>query len=121
MNGIVVKEIKKKFNKKEVLKNINLQIKPGKIYGLLGRNGAGKSTLLSIIANRIFPNEGDVMLDGSTVFENDEALGQLYLMSERNLYSKGSKLKQLFVTTELLYGALIIITPKNWPTYLNWI
>ncbi|WP_311407864.1 ABC transporter ATP-binding protein [Liquorilactobacillus uvarum] len=104
MDGIVIKEIKKNFSKKTVLENINLQIKPGKIYGLLGRNGAGKSTLLSIIANRIFPNEGNVTLDGSTVFENDEALGKIYLMSERNLYSNSSKLRQLLNTTELLYG-----------------
>lgn len=104
MDGIIVKEIKKSFNKATILKNIDLQIKPGKIYGLLGRNGAGKSTLLSIITNRIFSDEGTVMLDGNTVFENDEALGQLYLMSERNLYSNSSKLRQLFNTTELLYG-----------------
>lgn len=104
MDGIIVKGIKKSFNKATILKNIDLQIKPGKIYGLLGRNGAGKSTLLSIITNRIFSDEGTVMLDGNTVFENDEALGQLYLMSERNLYSNSSKLRQLFNTTELLYG-----------------
>ncbi|KRL00473.1 ABC transporter ATP-binding protein [Liquorilactobacillus capillatus] len=104
MEGIVVKGIQKNFGKKTVLQDVDLQIKPGKIYGLLGRNGAGKSTLLSIIANRIFPNMGTITLDGQTVFENDKALGQMYLMSERNLYSKSSKLKHLLGTTELLYG-----------------
>ena len=35
---------------KTVLKNVNLELEPGKIYGLIGRNGAGKTTLLSLMS-----------------------------------------------------------------------
>ncbi|MDN2454296.1 ABC transporter ATP-binding protein [Lactobacillus sp. UCMA15818] len=103
--GIEVKNIQKKFNKKKILSDVSLELEPGKIYGLLGRNGAGKSTLLSIIANRIFSDSGDVVLDGESVFERDEALGQIYLMSERNLYPEGAKIEKIFKLTELFYGS----------------
>lgn len=42
---LVAENIKKKFDKKEVLKGINFTFEKGKIYGLLGRNGARKNYL----------------------------------------------------------------------------
>ncbi len=44
---LVIKNLKKSFEKKEVLKDINFEFEKGKIYGLLGRNGAGKTTLFN--------------------------------------------------------------------------
>ncbi|KRL05623.1 hypothetical protein [Liquorilactobacillus oeni] len=44
-------------------------------------------------------------MDGTTVFDNDDTLGQIYLMSEQNLYSESERLRKLFKTTELLYGS----------------
>ena len=46
---LVIKNLKKNFEKKEVLKNINFEFEKGKIYGLLGRNGAGKTTLFNCL------------------------------------------------------------------------
>ncbi len=45
---------------KEALKEVNIQIKPGKITGFLGPNGAGKSTTIKIILNFLKPEEGTV-------------------------------------------------------------
>ena len=42
---LIVKNLKKKFDKKEVLKGINFEFEKGKIYGLLGRNGARKNNI----------------------------------------------------------------------------
>lgn len=61
---IKVDGISKQFGNKQILKSINLEIEPNRIYGLLGRNGAGKSTLLNILTDRIFPNGGSVTVDG---------------------------------------------------------
>ena len=41
--------IVKTYSGKDVLREVTLDIQPGKIYGLIGRNGAGKTTLLSIL------------------------------------------------------------------------
>ena len=61
---LVIKHLKKSFEKKEVLKDINFEFEKGKIYGLLGRNGAGKTTLFNCL------NE-DLELDGGEFYIND--------------------------------------------------
>lgn len=45
-----------------VLKNINLSIEKGKIYGLIGQNGAGKTTLMRILLGITFPTSGEILL-----------------------------------------------------------
>ncbi|WP_342046929.1 ATP-binding cassette domain-containing protein [Bacillus sp. OTU530] len=56
MNSTVlnIKNVKKSFKENEVLKNVNITVKTGSIYALLGANGAGKSTLLRIVTGLIF-------------------------------------------------------------------
>lgn len=46
------------------LRNINLTIKRGTTFGILGRNGSGKSTILQIIASVLQPSSGEVQIDG---------------------------------------------------------
>jgi len=47
---IVINNLIKSFGKKQVLKGVNLNFEPGKIYGVVGKNGAGKTTLFNCIA-----------------------------------------------------------------------
>ena len=61
---LVVKNLKKNFEKKEVLKDINFKFEKGKIYGLLGRNGAGKTTFFNCL------NE-DIDIDAEEFFIED--------------------------------------------------
>lgn len=53
-----------KHNAFWALKNINLKINEGEIFGVLGRNGAGKSTLLKVISKVLIPREGRVWIKG---------------------------------------------------------
>ena len=55
---------KSKIEKKEVLKNINLKIKKGETVALIGVNGSGKSTLLKLMTKIIYPNEGEITING---------------------------------------------------------
>lgn len=48
------------FNGKEVIKNVNMHIKRGEIYGFLGPNGAGKTTIMKMITNLIKPTSGQI-------------------------------------------------------------
>lgn len=52
----------KSFGERQVLKDINLTIEPGKIVGLLGKNGAGKSTLLKLINELLTPTSGEILV-----------------------------------------------------------
>lgn len=55
----------------DVLKNINLSIKPGQIIGITGPVGSGKSTLLSILTGLIRPDRGQVFVDGTDICDID--------------------------------------------------
>jgi ABC-type multidrug transport system ATPase subunit len=56
--------------KKIVLNNINLYIKPGELVGLLGVNGAGKTTLASIISSLHPATVGDVKFKGQSIYQD---------------------------------------------------
>ncbi|MBU0648238.1 ATP-binding cassette domain-containing protein [Patescibacteria group bacterium] len=57
-----VKDIAKRFGDKEVLKGVNLEMRgPGRVL-LSGKNGSGKSTLLKIIAGKLLPDSGEMMI-----------------------------------------------------------
>lgn len=63
-DAIVVRNVTKKFGKVEVLKRVDMRIKQGEFYALMGPNGSGKTTLTSIIASVRYPTSGEVMIYG---------------------------------------------------------
>ena len=63
---LVIKNLKKNFEKKEVLKEINFEFEKGKIYGLLGRNGAGKTTLFNCLNEDLEIDSGEFYLVDTT-------------------------------------------------------
>ena len=87
MSQLVCENISKQYKKKEVLRDVNLTIEQGKIYGLVGRNGAGKTTLLSIMTAQNPATGGTVTLDGMPVWENQKALDHLCFSRELNTLS----------------------------------
>ena len=58
------KNLGKKYGKHQVLHELNIQVKKGDIYGLIGRNGAGKTTLIRILCGLQSPSEGTYSLYG---------------------------------------------------------
>ncbi|WP_077318047.1 ABC-F family ATP-binding cassette domain-containing protein [Virgibacillus proomii] len=63
---IELKEVSKSFGEKKILANMNQLLIPGDRLGIVGPNGAGKTTLLHMIAGRISPDQGEVII-GDTV------------------------------------------------------
>ena len=55
---IEMKQLSKSFGNYQVLKDLNLTIPTGRIFGLIGPNGSGKSTLLRIMAGIVQPDAG---------------------------------------------------------------
>ena len=105
MNGIEVKGVSKNFGTLAALKGVNVLFEENRIYGLLGRNGAGKSTLLNVITGRIFAEQGTVTIDGEVSAENDRALKNIYMMSEKNYFPEGMKVRDAFKWTKEFYPA----------------
>lgn len=64
-----IKNLKKSFKKKEVLRGVNFSVNPGEIVCLLGNNGAGKTTLINCILKMIKPDSGIIELDGKNIFD----------------------------------------------------
>ena len=66
-----VKNLNKTYNKNiHALKNLNLEVKEGEIFGLLGPNGAGKSTFINILAGLTTKTSGDVVVWGFNMDDN---------------------------------------------------
>ena len=86
MNKLTYENVTMRFGDVTALDHVSLTLEPGHIYGLLGRNGAGKSTLLSVTANWRHATEGDVLLNGESVWENTRAQQQIVCMSDGNLF-----------------------------------
>lgn len=61
---VELKNITKRFPGVVALRNMNLQIKPGEIHGLIGENGAGKSTLIKVLTGVYMAEEGEIWVDG---------------------------------------------------------
>ena len=82
---LVVKNLKKKFEKKEVLNDINFEFQKGKIYGLLGRNGAGKTTFFNCLNEDLEIDAGEFFIEDSVKQRKMEAEDIGYVLSTPNV------------------------------------
>ena len=64
---IRLEAVSKSFGSVQANKAIDLDIRSGRILALLGENGAGKSTLMSILAGRLQPDSGRILVEGEPV------------------------------------------------------
>jgi len=62
---VTIHQVKKKYDKREVLKGLDLQIKEGEFVAIVGKSGCGKSTLLRLVAGLENMNDGSIKLDGT--------------------------------------------------------
>ncbi|MDO4804677.1 MAG: ABC transporter ATP-binding protein [Lachnospiraceae bacterium] len=98
MSDVIVKleHVAKNYGNHSVLRDVNMQVNRGDIYGLIGRNGAGKTTIFKMILGLSERTSGSVSIDGSTtekeLFKNRNKIGFLvgtkfygYLSARENL------------------------------------
>ena len=63
-NSIELKNVSFDYDKKNIFKNLNLNMSLGKVYGFKGKSGSGKSTLINIILGLLKPTNGKLIVDG---------------------------------------------------------
>lgn len=66
-----IKNIGKKFDGIDVVKDVNMTLESGKIYGFIGKNGSGKSVLLKMICGFYVPTSGTILQDGYDYIKNN--------------------------------------------------
>ena len=69
--SLEIKNISKKYNNQDALKNVSFSLKRGDIVGFLGPNGAGKTTLMKIITSTLKQDLGDVIIFGNNTLKNE--------------------------------------------------
>lgn len=65
MLTLALRQINKSFPGVRVLREIDLDIRPGEIHAICGENGAGKSTLMNILSGNLQPDDGSIMINGA--------------------------------------------------------
>lgn len=66
---IELKNIEKSFGKYQVLKDISLNIEPGKITAIVGPNGSGKTTIIKSILGLVKPDKGEILINNKSVIK----------------------------------------------------
>jgi ABC-2 type transport system ATP-binding protein len=86
MSALRLHQVSKRFAEMTAVDSLSLQVEEGWMYGLLGPNGAGKTTTIRMILNIIRPDQGQILLWGTTERNITNRVG--YLPEERGLYRK---------------------------------
>lgn len=73
-------QVTKRYEDKDALSDLNLEIRDGEIFGLIGHNGAGKTTTISILTSIIEASYGEVYVDDMALSQHRDAIKKKSLM-----------------------------------------
>lgn len=111
-----LQHISKKYGHVQALNDVDFRINRNEIVGLLGDNGAGKSTLVRIMSGIEYPDDGQVMRDGTPVSirsrKDSERLGIETIYQDSALVGSASIMRNFFAGRELTLGLGILDTRK---------
>lgn len=87
--------VSKEFGDFKALDNINIKINKGTIHGIIGENGAGKTTLLQMLAGVYDVEQGEILIEGENVYDNNNIKKKIGYVADRNQYFKDYKIKEM--------------------------
>ncbi len=93
----------KSFETKNALDGINITIKEGSVYGLVGSNGSGKSTLLRMISGVYSADGGEILVDGKNPFNNTEVKSQICYLPDTPFFIHQSNIDEMAKYYAMLY------------------
>lgn len=93
------KNISYRYNKKNILNNINFEIENNNFIGVTGKTGSGKTTLLDLISLLIEPNEGSITLDGKNIFNQKKFWQKKIAYVPQNVFlSEGGIIENIIIS-----------------------
>jgi ABC-type sugar transport system ATPase subunit len=115
---IVAKGITKAFSGVVVLKNIDFQINPGEVHGVVGENGAGKTTLMKIINGVFPPTEGSIFVEGKEKKinspHNARQLGIVLIHQEPLTFQDLNVTENIFLGNDAVYRRGLVDWKSNY-------
>jgi ABC-2 type transport system ATP-binding protein len=110
-----IKGISKRYGQTVALQDLGFDVRPGELFGFVGRNGAGKTTMMRIVLGVLAADAGEVRWDGAPLdFEARRRIG--YMPEERGLYPKMRLADQLSYLGELhgMTGSEARVSAVRW-------
>jgi len=93
---IQISNLRKRFGKFNVLKNVNLDLKEGQVIALIGPNGCGKTTLIKSILGMVIPNDGDITVQGKSINGKWMYRDSIGYMPQMGRYPENLSVAQIF-------------------------
>ena len=94
---------KKSFGDIEAVQDVSATIKEGEVFGLVGTNGAGKSTFLRMVAGVLKTDEGQILIDGEDVFENEAVKNKLFFIPDEQYFFPNSTPQDMMEYYAMIY------------------
>jgi Cu-processing system ATP-binding protein len=92
---IEIKDLHKSFGKVKVLSNLDLSIRKGGIFAVLGPNGSGKTTLIKSILGMVVPDKGSIRIDGQEVLNKFEYRNEIDYLPQIARFPGNLSVKEL--------------------------
>lgn len=89
MSYININQVSKSFKGISIFENLNFAVEKGKIYGIIGHNGSGKSVLFKLICGFLFPDSGEIIVDGEVIGKNKRFPNNFGMIIDRPGYIAG--------------------------------
>ncbi len=112
-----VQNLSKSFYEKEVLKNININLKPGEVHAIIGENGSGKSTLMKILSGVFKKDRGDIYIDSKKV--DIDSPKQATKLGISAIFQESMLVSSMNVVENVFLGRYELRKPK-WLSVINW-
>jgi lipopolysaccharide export system ATP-binding protein len=105
MSDLLVENLRKSYQSRDVVQGISLSLKSGEVVGLLGPNGAGKTTTFYMIVGLLTSNGGRILLDGKDLsrlpIHLRARMGLSYLPQEASIFRKLTVAENILAVLEL--------------------
>ncbi|GGG58827.1 ABC transporter ATP-binding protein [Bizionia arctica] len=101
---VSIQNLHKKFGKNQVLAGLDLEIKEGGIFAVLGPNGSGKTTLIKCLLGMVIPNKGNITVLGNNVKSGSEYRYKIDYLPQIANFPSNLKVKELIKMIKDLRG-----------------